>query len=178
MTTSESNTAFEFDPKDFLASFLRTAKLVFLTPKDFFLGMKKHGGFRNPSLFLAACVLVHASLTGFFLRSPIMVVKGSLLGILFPFLTAAILFFIITKLFKVPGSYETTFRVNAYAATISLLSWIPALGLFLEAYRLYLLTVGLTSVFAIKTPRAVLAILLTLAVFVLASGVIAHVTPT
>jgi hypothetical protein len=176
MTTIPPENSLDFNPGDFLKSFSSVAKHVFLNPKSFFQEMRRTGGLKNPCLYLGTCVLVQTFFVGLGLRSAEIVLKNIAMGIIFPFLTAGVLFYCITKLFKVPGTYEMAFRVNAYAATISLLSWVPGIGLLLEAYRLYLLTVGLAAVFSMRTSRAFFAIVLTLVVFLVASGILVHMT--
>jgi len=92
-----------------------------------------------------------------------------------PFVTAGIVFFIITRLFKAPGTYEAAFRVNAYSATTALFSWIPFLGFFLELYRFYLIALGLSCAFSIRVTRAFLAIAITLFVYLSAFSAIAYI---
>jgi hypothetical protein len=103
-----------------------------------------------------------------------MIPRNLAFGLVFPLLTAGILFLIVNRLFKAPGTYEMAFRVNAYAGAVSLFSWIPLIGMILEFYRLYLIGVGLSCTFSIKALGAFLAILLTLVVYIIASGTIAH----
>ena len=176
MQPPEHNTINDFEPDHFFASFFRTAMAVFLYPMPFFEGMKRDGGFRNPLIFLACCVIIHALLAGLFHKNPSLIAHNLALGIVTPFLTAGALFFFITSVFKVSGTYEAAFRVNAYSAVAAMLSWIPVVGLLFQFYSLYLIVVGLSCVFSIKTSRAVLAIVLTLCVYLMASAAIAHIT--
>jgi len=99
-----------------------------------------------------------------------------LLGLVFPLITAGILFLIINKVFKAPGSYETAFRINAYSSAVNLLSWLPLIGLLFEFYRIYLIVVGLSFAFSIKMTRAFLAIVLTMAIYIMAAVAIGHFT--
>jgi hypothetical protein len=174
MTTTSPEISLDFDPGNFLKSFWDIAKFVFLNPRTFFEKMKRTGGLGSPAIYLGICVVVQTFFVGLGVRSAEIVLKNIAMGIVFPFLTAGVLFYFITKLFHASGTYEMAFRVNAYAATISLLSWVPGIGLLLEAYRLYLLTVGLSVVFSLKTSKAFLAIVLTLIVFLIASGALVH----
>jgi hypothetical protein len=106
-----------------------------------------------------------------------------------PFITAGVLFFIITRLFKATGTYEMAFRVNAYAAATALLSWIPIvfrtnvpaapggisslmalLGLLIEFYRLYLIAIGLSRTFSITVSRAAFAIIITAFIYIITLG--------
>jgi hypothetical protein len=164
----------EFNPQDFFPSLVETSKNVLLHPTVFFDGMKKDGGFRNPFIYLTVCVAVQTLLASILLGNPSIIPRNLAFGMVFPMLTAAILFFIIGQLFKTPGTYEMAFRVNAYAGAVSLFSWIPLMGMILELYRLYLIGIGLTYVFSIKGSRALLALLLTLIVYIVLSGAVAH----
>lgn len=164
----------DFDPQKFFVSLLETSTRVLLHPKDFFDGMKKDGGHRNPLIYLAACVTVQTLLASLLLGNTSIIPRNLAFGMVFPLLTAAILFLIVNRLFKAPGTYEMALRVNAYAGAVSLLSWIPLIGMILEFYRLYLIGVGLSCTFSIKGSRAFLAILLTLIGYIIASGAVAH----
>ncbi len=176
MSTAQQNTVDEFRPEDFLSSLFRVTKAVLVSPRPFFEGMKSQGGLRNPLIFLASCVLIHALLVGFVLKSQALIAPNLIYGLVMPFITAGFLFFIIAWLFKVSGTYEMAFRVNAYAAAIALLSWIPTVGLVLEFYRIYLIVVGLSCTFSIKTSRALLATVMTMFIYMLLGTAIFHMT--
>ena len=166
----------EFNPRHFFSSLLETTKNVLLHPKDFFDGMKRDGGIRNPLFYLTFCVFFQTLLVSLLLGKASIISRNLIFGMVFPAVTAGILFLIVSRLFKASGTYEMAFRVNAYAGAVSLFSWIPLIGMILEFYRLYLIGVGLSSVFSIKGSRAFYAILLTLIFYIVVSGVVAHVT--
>ena len=166
----------EFDPKNFFLSFFRTSKAILLSPKVFFQGMRRDGGFLNPFLYLLSCIVFHVLVFGLLQKSPLFMLRTLILGLIFPLITAGILFLLITKVFKASGSYEAAFRVNAYASAVNLLSWLPLIGLLFEFYRIYLLVVGLSFVFSIKMTRAFLAILVTMAIYIIAAAAISHFT--
>ena len=176
MDTSHDNRITDFEPHDFLRSLFRTAKAILFSPKVFFEGMKREGGLRNPLIFLACCVLIHALIVGLLRKNQTLVVANLVWGIIMPFVTAWILFFIITRLFKGSGTYEMAFRVNAYSAAVALLSWIPWVGVLLEFYRIYLIVLGLGSTFSVRASRAFLAVVITLVIYMFLGGTIAHMT--
>lgn len=176
MTLPAPNSIPDFDPKRFFASLMDTSKLILLNPKHFFLGMKRQGGIQNPFIFMVFCVLVQTLLASLLRGNPAIIVANLAFGTLFPLITAGILFLIITRLFKGQGTYEMAFRVNAYSAAVALFSWIPLVGMVLEFYRLYLIGVGLGCTFSIRGSQAFLAIVLTLIVYIIASGALAHLT--
>ena len=174
--TSQENMPLDFAPDDFLQTLFSVSKAVLLSPGLFFHGMKRTGGLRNPTIYLASCVLVHALIVGLLVKDERLLALNLLFGMVLPFVTAGILFYILTNLFKASGTYEAAFRVNAYASAVALLSWMPVIGVLLEFYRLYLICVGLSAAFGIKIPRALLAVLLTIFVYAIASLALFQVT--
>ena len=123
--TPEKSIAGDFEPKNFLNSFFQIAKAVLLSPKAFYEGMNTEGGLRNPFIFLVCCVVIHTAIASLFVTNQPVVLFNVVYGILMPFVTAGVLFFILTRFFKAAGTFEAAFRVNAYAAATALLSWIP-----------------------------------------------------
>lgn len=176
MDTPHDNTITDFEPHDFLSSLFRTAKAILFSPKRFFEGMKREGGLRNPFIFLACCVLIHTVIVGLSLKNQSLIASNLVFGMVQPFVTAGILFFIITRLFKASGTYEMAFRANAYSAAVALLSWLPLVGVILEFYRIYLIVLGLSGTFSIKTSRAFLAVAITLVVYMILGTTIGHIT--
>jgi hypothetical protein len=176
LDTFHDNTMTDFEPHDFLSSLFRTAKAILFSPKRFFEGMKREGGLRNPFIFLACCVLIHTAIVGLLLKNQSLIASNLVFGMVQPFVTAGILFFIITRLFKASGTYEMAFRANAYSAAVALLSWIPLVGVILEFYRIYLIVLGLSSTFSIKMSRAFLAVAITLVVYMILGTTIGHMT--
>jgi hypothetical protein len=166
----------DFDPSRFLSSFIDVAKAVLLNPKVFFSAMVRQGTFTHPVTFLVSCVTVHTFLADLIHRSEGLVFQNLVMGITNPFLTAGIFFLILTRLFDSPGTYGATFRINAYASAVGLVTWIPVVGPFLELYRLYILVVGLRTIYEIKTSRAVITIFLTLVVYTVMFRVLYNVT--
>jgi hypothetical protein len=166
----------EFEPKAFFSSFFRTSKAILLSPKVFYQGMRREGGFLSPFLYMLGCIIFHVLVFGLLQKNVAFMFRNLLLGLVFPLITAGILFVIIRKIFKASGSYEMAFRVNAYASAVNLVTWLPLVGLLLELYRIYLIVVGLSAAFSIKMTRALLAIALTMAVYVLAAAVIGYFT--
>jgi hypothetical protein len=172
----EQRSAFDFSPNNFLNSLFWVSKTVLLSPRFFFQGMKREGGLQNPFLYLVSCVIIHSLMNGLLVGKANLVALNLLFGTLFPFITAGILFLVITKLLKAPGTYEAVFRVNAYAAALSLLSWMPLVGMILELYRVYLIGVGLSLTFSIKASQAFLAVLLTIFIYIAASFALHAIT--
>ena len=170
----EQHARYDFAPENFLGSFFATAKAVLVSPRLFYERMKTEGGFRNPALFLVCCVLIHTLFVGLSVRNQTIVVRNITYGILFPFMTAGILFFFIKGFFKASGTYEAAFRVNAYAAAVNTVTWIPMVGLVFEFYRLYLIAWGLSYAFSIRLSRAALAIVMTIITYIVLGHIVFH----
>ncbi|MDY6952038.1 MAG: YIP1 family protein [Thermodesulfobacteriota bacterium] len=166
----------DFEPKHFLASLFAMAKAVLLSPRSFFDGMKTQGGFRNPLMFLMCCIIVHSLLAGLMVQNVAFMGRNLILGMVMPFVTAGLFLFFLTQFFRASGTFEAAFRVNAYAGAISLLSWLPLVGLILEFYRIYLLVVGLRATFSVKVSRAFLTVLMTLFTYMMLGAAIFHAT--
>jgi len=170
MTSPEQDGPIEFAPENFFISFFRTAKSVLFSPGAFYGGMKTEGGLRNPVIFLMSCVVIHTLIVSIFVENQAIIAFNLINGTVMPFVTAGILFFIITRLFKAPGTFEIAFRVNAYAAATALVSWIPLIGLFIDFYRFYLIAIGLSHAFAITVSRSALAIVITVVIYIFTLG--------
>lgn len=170
MISPKQDVPTDFAPNNFLSSFFRTAKSVLFSPGPFYERMKTEGGLRNPFLFLICCVVIHTLIVSLFVENQAIIAFNLINGTVLPFVTAGILFLIITRLFKATGTYEAAFRVNAYAAATALFSWIPLVGVFLEFYRFYLIALGLSRAFSITVSRAALAIVITVIVYVFTLG--------
>lgn len=178
----------DFEPDNFLTNLFRTARAVLLSPRPFYEGMRKDGGFRNPFIFLASCVVLHSLLAGLVTKSLPLIGCNLVSGIVMPFVTSGLLLFFLTSFFKARGTYERAFRVIAYATAINMFSWIPGVELVLgslriplillvlESYRVYLIVVGLSCAFSIKASRAFLAVVITLFTYMVAGGAIVQVT--
>ena len=187
-TSQEQEAQYDFVPSNFLSSLFGTAKRVLLSPGLFYERMKTDGGIRNPLLFLMSCVLIHVTagillhrwIMGVFVKDINIIIQNTTFGIGAPFVTAGILFFIITRFFKASGTYEAAFRVNAYAAVLNLFSWIPIRPavFVIECYRIYLIAVGLSRTFSIRVSRAVVAIVITIVIYAALGGVVAHMFGT
>lgn len=156
----------EFQPGQFIRSLVHIAKMVIMNPNLFFPRMKRGGGLVNPTLFLLSCSLIHSLILGLWLRKPGLMLTGFLSGILIPFVHAGIILLLLRMLFRVEGSYELSFRINAYASAAALLSWVPVLGFLIELYRLFVISLGVKQLFGVSLVRAVTAVLLGVVVLI------------
>ncbi len=158
---------YEFDPKDFIKSFLDVVRQVFVKPSDFYQHMPVTGGFPSPLIFLAICLGVAALIAALIAGSAVLFLKVLIFGLIFAFIGAGILHFIAQQFFDGKGSYEGTYRVVAYAGAVNLLSWIPVVGFLAGLYGFYLQIVGLEKVHKITTGQAVVTVLIALAVYII-----------
>jgi len=193
----------EFDPSDPLSSFVDVLRRVVLHPADFFAGLPRREGLRNPFLFALICIAIGAVLTagvdligvqsGFQsyegLLGPLGLRSQSIAG----FVATIVMFAVIGILGLLVGAgiyqvlvrvvvgrgnagFRATFRVLAYTAVLNLVAWIPILGLLLILYSLFLHVVGLREVHETTTGRAILVILLLFGLAILVGVLVAIVS--
>ena len=169
----------EFNYQDPVQSFISTVQRVALQPVDFYRGILRRGDFINPLIFAVICYEIYTILGGLFrligvggdinfgayILSLITAPIGAAIGL---FIGAGILHLLVMLIVGSGNSgYEATFRVGAYAATTSLVSWIPFIGWIASLYGIYLAIVGIREVHATTTGKAALVVLIPAAVVLL-----------
>jgi hypothetical protein len=161
---------------------------VVLRPVDFFRGILRRGDLINPLIFAIICYEVSAILGGLlrligiganqgfgsFIASIILAPIFAAIGL---FIGAGILHLLVMLIIGSRNSgFEATFRVGAYAAVTSLVSWIPLIGWILSLYGIYLAIVGIREVHNTTTGKAAIVVLIPVAViFLIALALIALV---
>jgi hypothetical protein len=170
----------EFNYQDPVQSFIGTVQRVVLQPVDFYRGILRQGDFINPLIFAIICYEVFTILSGIlafagigqaqqgfggFIASLILAPIFAAIGL---FIGAGILHLLVMLIVGSGNSgYEATFRVGAYAAVTSLVSWIPFIGWIASLYGVYLAIVGIREVHATTTGKAALVVLIPAAVVIL-----------
>jgi len=169
----------EFNYQDPVQSFISTAQRVVLQPVDFYRGIMRRGDFLNPLIFAIICYEIYTILGGLFrligvggdinagayIVSLITAPIGAVIGL---FIGAGILHLLVMLIVGSGNTgYEATFRVGAYAATTSLVSWIPFIGWIASLYGIYLAIIGIREVHGTTTGRAALVVLIPAAVVLL-----------
>ncbi len=157
----------EFEPREFVRSLVHIAKMAIMSPNVFFPRMKRTGGLLNPALFLITCSLIHSLILGLWLRKPAFILTGFASGALMPFVHAGIILVLLRMLFRVEGTYELSFRINAYASAAVLLSWVPVLGFLIELYRLFVISYGVKQLFGVSLVRAAAVVMLGVVVMII-----------
>jgi hypothetical protein len=180
----------EFDYSDPVQSFINAVRGVVTAPVGFFRGIRRQGDFVNPLIFAIICYEVSAILGG--LLGLVGVGMGDaqgfgsfLIGIILAPIGAAIGLFIGTGILHllvmlIVGSrnagYEGTFRVGAYSAVTSLVSWIPFIGWIASLYGIYLAIMGIREVHNTSTGKAAIVVLIpAVVVFLLVLLIIAAI---
>src|SRR5215218_1878788 len=167
----------EFDYSDPVQSFINTVRTVVTAPVGFFRGIRREGDFVNPLIFAIICYEVSAILGGIialafgnqgfgaFIVSIILAPIGTAIAL---FIGAGILYLLVMLIVGSRNAgYEATFRVGAYAAVTSLVSWIPFIGWIASLYGIYLAIVGIREVHNSTTGKAALVVLIPAAVVLL-----------
>ena len=170
----------EFNYQDPVQSFIATVQRVVMQPVDFYRGILRRGDFINPLIFAIICYEVFTILSGLlalggigaaqrgfggFIISLVLAPIFAAIGL---FIGAGILHLLVMLIVGSGNSgYEATFRVGAYAAVTSLVSWIPFIGWIASLYGIYLAIVGMREVHATTTGKAALVVLIPAAVVIL-----------
>jgi hypothetical protein len=164
----------EFDYSDPVQSFINAVRGVVTAPVGFFRGIRRQGDFVNPLIFAIICYEVSAILGGLlslvgvsmgdtqgfgsFLIGIILAPIGAAIGL---FIGAGILHLLVMLIVGSRNSgFEGTFRVGAYSAVTTLVSWIPIIGWIASLYGIYLAIVGIREVHNTTTGRAALVVLI------------------
>ncbi|MBA3635416.1 MAG: YIP1 family protein [Actinomycetota bacterium] len=174
----------DFDYRDLVPSFIRTAREVLFNPVGFFRSIPRQGDFLNPLLFAVICALISAVLSGIIgflinlvagngiggslgglISTIIFIPIGTAIGL---FIGAAIYHLLVLLIIRPShAGYEATFRVVAYASVLQLLSWlavIPILGILIgiaiAIYNLVLSVLGIREMHSTTTGRAVAVVLI------------------
>jgi len=169
----------EFNYQDPVQSFITTVQRVVLQPVEFFRGIQRRGDFINPLVFAIICYEVFTILTGLLALAGIGTPRGfgefivslilaPILAAIGLFIGAGILHLLVMLIVGSGNSgFEATFRVGAYAAVTSLVSWIPFIGFIASLYGIYLAIVGVREVHATTAGKAALVVLIPAAVVIL-----------
>jgi hypothetical protein len=169
----------EFRYTDPIQTFVATVQAVVLQPVDFFRGILRQGDFINPLIFAIICYEVSAILGGLlqlvgvgrnigfggFLSSIILAPIIAAIGL---FIGAGIIHLLAMVIVGSRNAgFEGTFRVLAYSAVTSLVSWIPFIGAILSLYGIYLGIVGIREVHNTTTGKAAIVVLIPAVVIIL-----------
>jgi hypothetical protein len=166
----------EFNYTDPVQSFVSTVRRVVLQPVDFYRGILRRGDFLNPLIFAIICYEIYTILSGILALAGIgqqqgfggfivSLILAPILAAIGLFIVAGILHLLVMLIVGSGNSgYESTFRVGAYAAVTSLVSWIPIIGWIASLYGIYLGIVGIREVHATTTGKAALVVLIPAAV--------------
>ena len=185
-------------------NFIDTWKKVITSPSAFYESMPKEGGYGEPLKFAlinfivlgigSAIITILYNLIGFNLPSNVSIMGTSttiatkitimsvisdiivipIIGIIGLFVSGVILF-ILFKIVGGSGSYEGTVRILSYSSAVSLLAWIPLIGILAVLYGIFLDIIGGKFVHNISTLRSVIAVLLPFVLAIVLTMVLAAV---
>jgi hypothetical protein len=156
-------------------------KLIFTFPTEFFRSVEKEKGIKKPFIyfFLASVVSILASLLILALSgiladaNPAVLAQQIVLGLIsslaFTFIWALPLF-AVTRVAKINTKFDKIYQIFAYSQIPYILTrTLPFISAATAIYGLILIVVGMRIFYKIKTLKAVLILVLTLCVLVLAS---------
>ncbi len=163
----------EFDPGNFVQSWIGCWKEVVLRPRQFFDIMPTDGGYGNPLFFALICWVIGGILSAVVRTAPANIILLPIASFIGLFIMSGSLYLSATLIVKCTGIFEGTFRVGAYIAALSVLTWVPIIGPLIGIYGIYLLVVGIERVHKLTTRGAVIAVILPIIVLVLLFGLMA-----
>jgi len=155
-----------------LDNYVDTLKKVLIDPEGFYSEMPREGGYQEPLTFAAINFAIVGLLSGIIaviLRgagaSSIVstLVSAVIVGIVGLFIGGIILL-IFFKIFGGTGSYEGTVRILSYSSAVQVFAWIPAIGLIISLYGIWLNIVGGKHVHNLTTVKSAIAVLLPLVI--------------
>ena len=161
----------------FPAGFFKSAMTLLTSPGKFFSQGDFGRDYRAPLQFLLICSIVSTLLSSIFIvdNQLLLVTINFTNAFIMPFITSAILCFLINLIFQKGLSYSFLLSITAYASVTLLFSWIPGLSLFVGVWHYCLIGIGLTkaaSLSTFKTSLLILASLFVLLAFMKLTGVI------
>jgi hypothetical protein len=161
MMDQQNQELYEFEPSQFIESFIKVAKQIILKPRIFFQHLPQKGGFKNPLLFLLICDFLSSLFMATFLKGDYNIFLILLIAnILSAFLGSLLVHGLATRVFGGQAQFEATFRIIAYASLMDTVAWVPALGIIASFYGLYLIFVGLQDIHKLKPRQAGTTILI------------------
>ena len=171
MTTLETAIESDEDVKGrnpFNAVFRAIPKMI-LSPGTFYETLPRNGGYGLAVLFLLSCGGVFSLFASLYSgQYKILYFLIYFLNAVFmPFVTAFILYLVSLLISKETFTYQTLFRITAYANVTLLASWIPGLSWMIGIYNLYLIGLGMVKVGRITALRAFCALLAGVAILLI-----------
>lgn len=154
----------ETESRSVIEEFPALWQRVVTDPHGFFADMPQTGGLGQPTVFLLLCAALNALghlLLLWGVRAALVILVWQVVA---AFVLAAVFVLIAQNLFGGRAGFEPTFRVVAYAWAPLVLFWVPLAGALALLYGAYLMLRGLERVQGLDTTRAVLTLLLGVAV--------------
>jgi hypothetical protein len=138
-------------------------------PHSFFVQHPPEG-MKIPLRFLAISAVFHAAVcfTYVYGRSlPLtLILLANAVGV--PFVMAGLAWMLQTMIYGRGVGFDKAFAAFAYASSVTLLfSWVPALGLLTEPWRLFIATAGLAKGCDLGWKRAALIVVLSVLLFLM-----------
>ena len=158
MATTES------EPRAGSEGFPTLWQRVVTAPHDFFAQMPQTGGLGEPTVFLTLCAAINAAGHLLFFAGVGGTIASFVCQMIAAFVLAALFVLVAQNLFEGRAGYESTFRVVAYAWAPLVIGWLPFVGALAGVYAAYLMLRGLERVQGLDTTRAVLTLVIGLAV--------------
>lgn len=163
----------EFDPSQFVESFVGVGRELLLRPRSFFQHLPRKGGFKNPFFFLFICNFLSSLFMATFLKGDYNIFFALLsANIISALLGSLLIHGLATRIFGGQALFTATFRIIAYASLMDIVAGIPVLGFIASFYGLYLIFIGLQEIHQLK-PRQAGTTILIITIMLLCMGILA-----
>lgn len=149
----------------FLKNYYDTGKKVLLKPADFFKEMPVTGGYKDPLIFaIITAIIMGVGLTIITLGVGFLAIVFAPIAVAISLFLAALLLLVCAKIVGGTGTYESTFRLAAYANIVNIIGWIPIISVLGSIYGLIITVLGMKEVHKLSTAKAIIAVSIAIAI--------------
>ncbi|UCB48904.1 MAG: YIP1 family protein [Deltaproteobacteria bacterium] len=152
-----------------ISNFLGVLRALVLHPGRFFEDLSQRKIHTSSLVFLLFCSAFASIMAILFIpqKKAIFLVIFLLNGMLMAFVTAFILYLVTFFLCKDVFTYQSLFRITAYAQVTLLAAWVPGLSWPVGIWKFYLIGLGMVKVGTISAMKAFVSLLIMGGMFIL-----------
>ncbi|UCF85883.1 MAG: YIP1 family protein [Desulfobacteraceae bacterium] len=149
--------------------FIKTSGRLLLHPGQFYEEMSKGKEYMGALPFLLSTCILFTLLAGFMMAQgkALIYLIFFLNAFLMPFIMAFILYLSTLVLCREVFTYQSLFRITAYANVTLLSAWIPGLSWVMGIWKFCLIGLGMVKVGRISGMKAFISLVATACIFVL-----------
>ena len=151
--------------------FFRDLYGLVLHPGAFYEELPRTRRFSSALIFLFSCSLISGTLANLHTGQKNMIVLTLIYflnAVSMPFITAIVLYVVAMFSCRNAFTFKTLFSITAYANVVLLVAWIPGVAWLAGIWRFYLLGLGMVRAGRISALKALVSVVVTLVVLLLA----------